>query len=139
MEKIYLSGPISDIQEEALINFSRAEKNLTQMGYEVINPFSIVPKKEDWESDKEYWFRCMIACLPHMKGVNKICKVHYEITEKPIRSFGLEIESLFMEKMEMAEIFEIPEPTIEDKVITIRYLYISFEKNNPKFLESVNQ
>lgn len=136
MEKVYLTGAISGIEEEARKNFDRAEKNLIKMGFEVVNPFSIVPQKEDWETETEYWFRCMMVCLPHFKGVNKICKVyHNNIDKRKIRSIGAEVEHLFAEKMKIPNIIEMPQKNIERGIETITYQYVMIENGKTFFLE----
>jgi hypothetical protein len=49
--KAYLSGKITGIEAEAKILFEEAEKRITALGYQVVNPMKL-PHKHDksWES-----------------------------------------------------------------------------------------
>ena len=55
--KVFISGKVSDLPYlVAYGNFSNAERKLSAMGYEVVNPMKIC--KKNWS-----WLRCMIKCL----------------------------------------------------------------------------
>lgn len=106
-DKIYLTGPITGLEELAKESFKRAEKNLAAMGYEVINPFNIISSKEEWQTDNEYWYQCMMECLPHIKGIKYACHVYTgSILRK--NSIGSRIEEMFFDKMEIKCMIETP-------------------------------
>jgi nucleoside 2-deoxyribosyltransferase len=56
-QKIYISGKISGIEEEAYKLFSKAEELLISQGYEVVNPFKL-----NHEHDKT-WTSYMRVCI----------------------------------------------------------------------------
>lgn len=55
--KVFISGQVSGLEYYvAYGNFSYADRQLSSMGYKVINPMKIC--KEHWS-----WLRCMAKCL----------------------------------------------------------------------------
>lgn len=55
--KVFLSGKISGMPYlVAYGKFSNADRRLSQMGYQVVNPMKIC--KKNWS-----WLRCMVKCL----------------------------------------------------------------------------
>lgn len=55
--KVFISGKISGIEYlVAYGKFSNADRKLSAMGYEVVNPMKIC--KKNWS-----WLRCMVKCL----------------------------------------------------------------------------
>lgn len=55
--KVFISGQVSGLEYYvAYGNFSYADRQLSSMGYQVINPMKICRK--NWS-----WVRCMIKCL----------------------------------------------------------------------------
>lgn len=93
--RIYISGKITGIEEEAEKLFSEAEKRLKRKGYEVVNPIKL-PHEHDgaWHSfmqediqellmcDEVYMLRNWVdskgAKLEHDIAVNNGLKVIYE-------------------------------------------------------------
>ena len=63
---IYISGKITGIEEEALINFNKAEYELTSLGYNVVNPMKL-PHNHDKE-----WSSYMRECLVHLMDCDYI-------------------------------------------------------------------
>lgn len=58
--KAFISGKVSGMPYYvAYGTFANAERNLSQMGYEVVNPTNLC--KKNWS-----WLRCMVVCLWHL-------------------------------------------------------------------------
>ncbi len=53
MSKIYISGPITGIQDY-MKNFDKAEKELKSVGYSVVNPAKILSQMPEDTKYKEY-------------------------------------------------------------------------------------
>lgn len=64
--KVFISGKVSGIEYYvAYQTFANADRQLSSMGYQVINPMKICRK--NWS-----WVRCMIKCLWALYFCNKI-------------------------------------------------------------------
>jgi nucleoside 2-deoxyribosyltransferase len=67
MKKLYLSGKISGREiEEAKAHFSQFEKDLTNCGFEVVNPFKVEPRPNlEWHE----YMRADIKALCECDGI----------------------------------------------------------------------
>jgi hypothetical protein len=86
--RIYVSGPMSGIEQLNFPLFTRTAVHLRNIGWEVINPAEInAGKNADW-------LDCMAADLAAMKGCTAICMLPgWE------QSFGARIEHLVAQKL----------------------------------------
>lgn len=84
-EKVYISGPISGLPiDKAKENFSRAEKRLLSMGYEVINPFN------NGLDDTASWEDHMRVDIALMMQADTLCLLEgYEHSRGCMIEFGL--------------------------------------------------
>lgn len=57
--RVYISGPMKDKPDLNRPAFANAEKMLSGLGYEPINPHNLSPVRRTGESDEEYYERCM--------------------------------------------------------------------------------
>jgi len=63
MKKIYISGKITGIEDQAYILFEKAEKQLIEKGYEVVNPMKLVHNhKRDWQSYMKTGIKALMDC-----------------------------------------------------------------------------
>lgn len=75
MVRVYISGPISHIRQ-SMMNFDKAEFDLTSKGYEIYNPFSIAlpitnEEKEEYNKVGE-WVWYMRRCIPELVNCDAI-------------------------------------------------------------------
>ncbi len=64
--KIFISGKVSGLEYYvAYQTFANADRQLSSVGYQVINPMKLCRK--NWS-----WVRCMIKCLWHLTWCDKI-------------------------------------------------------------------
>ena len=63
MKKIYISGKISGIEDKALHLFNKAEDNLTDLGYEAINPMALNHDHDkSWHSYMKEDVKALCGC-----------------------------------------------------------------------------
>ena len=61
--RIYISGKISGIEEEAFANFERAEKHLLELGYVPVNPMKLTHNHDkSWNSFMREDISAMMTC-----------------------------------------------------------------------------
>ena len=63
---VYISGKISGMEEQELLNFNKAEHHLTSLGFNVVNPMKL-PHNHDKE-----WNSYMRECLVHLMDCDYI-------------------------------------------------------------------
>jgi len=98
--KVYISAPITGQPNGNKEAFAEAERKLTELGIEVVNPHKIcanIPEGSDWE---DY----MYVCLPALQG----CDALY-ILEGFEPSYGVKTERVFAKINEMFIIYTIGE------------------------------
>lgn len=63
MTKVYISGKISGIEDEAKILFDNAENHLIGLGYEVVNPMTIEHNHDlSWNSYMKTDIKALMDC-----------------------------------------------------------------------------
>lgn len=99
--KIYISGKISGIENEALELFQKAEKELQEKGFETVNPMALNHKHDkSWHSymkedvkalcdcDEIFmlsnWVDSKGAIIEHTIAMYLGLKVHYEVVPQPL-------------------------------------------------------
>ena len=75
MVRVYISGPISHIRQ-SMLNFDKADFDLTNKGYDIYNPFSIALPNTN-EETIEYnkvgeWVWYMRRCIPELVNCDAI-------------------------------------------------------------------
>jgi len=61
--KIYISGKISGIEEEAFKIFEACEKELMEQGFEVVNPMKLTHHHDkSWESYMKECIEALLSC-----------------------------------------------------------------------------
>ena len=70
MNKIYISGKITGMEEEAFILFEKVEKELVGLGFDVVNPMKL-PHNHD-----KSWESYMKECLEAMDDCSIIYLLH---------------------------------------------------------------
>ncbi|MEQ1733645.1 MAG: DUF4406 domain-containing protein [Bacteroidia bacterium] len=87
IQKVYISGKISGIEEEAKVLFDATEETLKHLGYDVINPMTL-PHNHDksWErymrEDLKALLDCDIIFMLHNWKESDGAKFEYSIAMK---------------------------------------------------------
>ena len=96
---VYISGPVTGKnRKNALDDFGRAEKALTQIDYDVVNPMKLIP--DDFQGD---WTVAMRLCLIEM--LEKCDTVYFMKDWKTSR--GARIEHFLAMQLGFNILFEI--------------------------------
>jgi hypothetical protein len=61
-QRVYLSGPISNMPELNRPAFARAASSLKASGYAVVNPFEVCPCPASWEEAMRADIAAMLTC-----------------------------------------------------------------------------
>jgi hypothetical protein len=63
MKKIYISGKITGIEEEAPALFAQAEQELSEMGFEPVNPMKLQqPTSKEWRDYMKGDIKALCDC-----------------------------------------------------------------------------
>jgi hypothetical protein len=101
--RIYISGKISGIEEDAKVNFEIAENIIRAMGHEPVNPFKLRHKKDaTWEDYMKKDIRELTKCeaiwmLPDWK-----------------KSRGAVVEYFLAQKLKLQVIHQQSEPQVSE-------------------------
>lgn len=70
--RVYISGPMKNKPDLNRAAFAYAEKMLTEIGYETINPHNLSPIRRTGESEEDYYERCMDIDLAALQSCDRI-------------------------------------------------------------------
>lgn len=70
--RVYISGPMKSKPDLNKPAFAYAEKMLTELGYETINPHNLSPVRRTGESEEDYYERCMDIDLAALQSCDRI-------------------------------------------------------------------
>ena len=113
--KIYISGPMSMLieagrEDEMKMIFDTAERNLTYLGFEVVNPFY------NGLSTKDKWIKHILKDLELEDPCDAICYLHtWELFSSP----GGEMEKIVARREKKLEIREIKKDNGEYEYVFI--------------------
>jgi hypothetical protein len=63
MKKVFLSGPVTGLDYDQVVNnFKAAELKLMDKGYQVLSPVNFVPPGEDWHKAMRRCIRILSVC-----------------------------------------------------------------------------
>ena len=70
--KVYISGPMKGISDLNRESFFECEKVINRNGYTAVNPHRLSPRRQEGETDAEYYERCMTADLAALEDCDSI-------------------------------------------------------------------
>ena len=96
--RIYISGPITGIENNNRDAFAEAEKKITEKGYEVVNPIKLGEEYKNSVNFEPSWYDYMKVCIKALMDCGAICMLDGWASSK-----GAIIEA------ELADTLKIPE------------------------------
>jgi len=98
--RIYISGPITGIENNNRDAFAEAEKHITSKGYEAVNPLTLGEEYKKSVSFEPSWYDYMKVCIKALMDCDAIC-----VLDDHYNSRGAMIEIELAVKLKIPEYF----------------------------------